>query len=76
MLDSHIKNVHQNLYSNICDICAVMFKSKYSVEQHKVDVHGINAVPKVQCDKCGAWYINITICDNFYIFLNPYFVLG
>lgn len=55
ILDAHIRNVHQNLNVQICDVCAVVFKNKYTLKQHKIDVHGDNSQPKLQCDLCGSW---------------------
>lgn len=55
MLDTHVKNIHENknAISQICDICGLTVR--YSIDKHKTAIHGVNKVPKVQCDTCGAW---------------------
>lgn len=53
-LTAHIKKVHQNGDSRICDICAKFFKCSKSYEMHYISMH-TDIQQKVQCEQCGKW---------------------
>lgn len=50
----HIKRVHEDSDSRMCDICARYFKCAKSYDHHYL-VHHTNIQLKVQCDICGVW---------------------
>ena len=53
-LRHHIRRVHQNAFSQICEICSKYFKCGRSYELH-YSVEHTNTHMKVQCEKCGRW---------------------
>ena len=53
-MQSHIRRVHENSDSRICDICAKFFKCSKSYEMHYLTVH-TDIQQKVQCEICGKW---------------------
>ena len=50
----HIKSIHDQIYSHICDLCGRKFKFKQPFEQHVAEHQGIYKKPE-QCSICGEW---------------------
>lgn len=63
-LQNHIRIVHDKLSSHICDICAKIFRDKFSYAVHREQVHGVNQLPRVQCNECLVWLKNEKILTN------------
>ncbi|XP_037902467.1 transcription factor grauzone-like isoform X3 [Hermetia illucens] len=56
-LKTHIRGIHENAYSRICDICAKVLPSKGLFIKHKLEHEGI-VEPRVQCEECEKWLKN------------------
>lgn len=56
VLKTHIQSVHAAPTSEICHVCARMYKSKASLRIHMQEQHERpEDCPKMQCNICGSW---------------------
>lgn len=55
LLRLHVKKVHENSHSRVCDVCAKYFKCPESYERHYELEHS-NVDQRVQCKICQHWF--------------------
>lgn len=55
LLRFHVKKVHEQAHSRVCDICAKYFKCPESYERHYELEHS-NIDQRVQCEICHHWF--------------------
>lgn len=51
-LQIHVKNVHENTYLRVCEVCGKEFRSKMSFDVHMMS-HAATGKPTEQCEECG-----------------------
>lgn len=58
LLAHHIRQIHDKVYTCICDICAKSFKTKMHFLSHYKLVHSAPELIRVQCLICMKWIAN------------------
>lgn len=55
LLQNHVRNVHENKYVRICDICAKVYRNQDCFNRHQLEHAGIRP-EKVECKICNKFY--------------------
>uniref|UniRef100_A0A336KZR7 CSON001156 protein n=1 Tax=Culicoides sonorensis TaxID=179676 RepID=A0A336KZR7_CULSO len=58
LVDLHMRKVHLQLFTCICDICAKSFKNKNDFLYHYESTHTGKIMPKVKCSQCDKYLLN------------------
>lgn len=57
-LKTHIRQVHEKIFTIMCDICGKGLYNSASLKMHKLIKHTVGNPLKVQCKLCGSWHTN------------------